>query len=197
MTDPSPYHARLPYGERLSAEPVLDDPFFPLEGDIRVRPLADPVLPEPPRMGEPGGKPCGLCADPDEHVIWRDERWIVQAGLRPTGLPMVALLSPVAHVTLHTMPAELAADLGTMIQRVALAIGRIDGVGRVHFSRFGDGSEHFHMWFRARPLGMMQLRGPMLAVWDDLLPQTPEEELSANMRTVATALAERGGRATG
>jgi hypothetical protein len=197
MTNPSAYHARLPYGERVSADPVLASPLFPFEGDIRVRPLADPVLPEPLRMGEPGGKPCDLCAVPDEHVIWRDERWAVQAGLRPTGLPMVAQLFPVAHVTLHTMPAELAAGLGTMIQRLALAVGRIDGVGRVQFSRFGDGAEHFHVWFHARPLGMMQLRGPMLAVWDDLLPRIPDDELTANMRTVATALAEQDGSATG
>ena len=40
---------------------------------------------------------------------------------------------------------------------------------------------------------MMQLRGPMLAVWDDLLPAIPEEELRANTRIVAEALAVGGG----
>src|SRR5439155_2622816 len=156
------------------AEPVLSGRFFPFDGDIRVKPLDKPIVPEPPRRGEPGGEPCLLCAEPEKHLVWRDESWTVQAGFEPIGLPMLALLAPVQHVTLHSMPDELVAGLGPMIRRVALAIGEIDGVGRVHFSRFGDGSEHFHMWFLARPLGMMQLRGPMLAVWDDLLPNLPD-----------------------
>lgn len=36
---------------------------------------------------------------------------------------------------------------------------------------------------------MMQLRGPMLAIWDDLLPHLPDAELKANLRTVTEALA--------
>lgn len=188
MTEISSYHARLPFGERVSAEPVLGGRFFPFEGDIQVRPLEEPVIPEPPRVGAPGGKPCDVCPD-EEHVIWRDERWALRAGLAPTGLPMVALLAPIEHVTLHTMPDDLVASWGPMIRRITMAIGTIEGVGRVHLHRYGDGNEHFHLWFMARPLGMMQLRGPMLAVWDDLLPQLPDDELHANIRTVAQALA--------
>jgi hypothetical protein len=40
---------------------------------------------------------------------------------------------------------------------------------------------------------MMQMRGAMLAVWDDLLPRIPAEEMHANTRVVAEALAEDGG----
>ena len=189
MSDLSAYHARLPYGERVSAEPVLGGRFFPFEGDIQVRPLDEPVVPEPPRIGEPGGKPCEVCVDASKNLVWRDDRWMVHAGLAPTGLPMFAVLSPIEHVTLHTMPDDLAASWGPMIRRVAMAIGKIQSVGRVQIHRYGDGNEHFHMWFMARPLGMMQLRGPMLAVWDDLLPPIPDEELQANIRTVAEALA--------
>lgn len=189
----SAYHDRLPFGERLSAESVLGDPFFPFDGDITVRPLERPVVPEPPRRGEPGGEPCPACAEPEKGLIWRDERWAVFAGFEPIGLPMVALLMPVQHVTLHRLGPELVATLGPMIHRLAVAVGRIPGVGRTHFSRFGDGSEHFHVWFLARPLGMQQMRGPMLSVWDDLLPRVPDEEFAANARIVATALAEDGG----
>jgi hypothetical protein len=195
MTGLTPYHARLPYGQRVSAAPLLGGPFFPFEGDILVRPLDEPVVPEPPRRGEPGGDPCGACTEPDRNLIWRDDRWLLHAGFEPTGLPMVALLSPVQHVTLHTMPPDLAADLGPMIQRVAIAIGRIDSVARTHFNRWGDGSEHFHIWFLARPLGMMQLRGAMIAAWDDLLPRVPDDEFRTNARTVAHALAETSGQA--
>jgi hypothetical protein len=190
MSELSAYHSRLPYGERVSVEPVLGGPFFPFDGDIQVRPLDEPIVPEPPRMGEPGGKPCDLCDDPEENLVWRGEHWMLHAGGDPIGLPMIAMLSPVAHVTLTAMPLELMATLGPMIQRVVRAISRIEGIGRVHFHRYGDGSEHFHLWFLARPLGMMQLRGPMLAVWDDLLPHLPDDELRANVHTVATALEE-------
>lgn len=198
MDLPSEYHRRLPYGERVSAEPVRDNPFQPFDGDLTVRPLADPVLPEPPRHGEPGGNPCLACTGGnDKDVIWRDEQWMLLAGMEPTGLPMVALLVPVAHHTLDTLPPELTASLGPMIQRVAGAIRRLPSVGRTHFNRWGDGSEHFHVWFLARPLGMMQLRGATIAVWDDLLPKVPDDEFRENARIVAAALAETSGEAVG
>ncbi len=193
---PSEYHRRLPYGERVSAEPLLGGPFFPFDGDVQVVPLDEPVLPEPPRHGEPGGEPCPKCADPDRFVIWRDDQWQLKA-LRPSGLPMVATLEPREHYRLDNLPPELTATLGVLIQRVANAIRRIDGVGRTHFNRWGDGSEHFHLWFLARPVGMMQLRGAMIAAWDDMLPTVPTAEFEANARTVAKALAETGGEAAG
>ncbi|HZO67513.1 MAG TPA: hypothetical protein VFB74_21160 [Kribbellaceae bacterium] len=194
MTEmPSEYHRRLPYGERVSAEPLLNSRFFPFEGEITVRALDRPIIPEPPRRGEPGGDPCPSCTEPEHGVIWRDDDWRLLAGLEPAGLPMVALLVPNDHHTLDTLPPELTASLGPMIQRVAAAIRRIPGVGRTHFNRWGDGSEHFHVWFLARPLGMMQLRGAMIAAWDDMLPKVPDEEFRANCRTVAEALAEVSG----
>ena len=62
MTElPSEYHRRLPYGERMSAEPLLGAPFFPFEGDVEVVRLADPVLPATvrtrSRRGPAGGGP--------------------------------------------------------------------------------------------------------------------------------------------
>jgi len=82
-----------------------------------------------------------------------------------------------------------------MLQRVSRSIGRIDAVGRVHVNRWGDGSHHFHVWFLARPRGMWQMRGAMLAVWDDLLPKVPAEEWTRNRELVARAMAEAGGQA--
>ncbi|TCC31120.1 hypothetical protein [Kribbella sindirgiensis] len=193
---PSAYHRRLPYGERMSAEPLIGSPFFPFEGDLQVVPLADPVLPEPPRRGADGGPPCPKCADPDGSVIWRDEQWTLKA-FEPTGLPLVAILEPREHYRLDNLPPELTATLGSVIQRVAKAIQSIDSVGRTHFNRWGDGSEHFHLWFLARPLGMMQLRGAMIAAWDDMLPKIPAGEFTANTRLVAAALAKDGGEAVG
>ncbi|MEU8226909.1 hypothetical protein [Kribbella sp. NPDC048915] len=201
MTDlpsslPSEYHRRLPYGERLSAAPLIGQPFFPFEGDVQVVELAEPVIPEPPRNGEEGGKPCPKCADPDQSVIWRDDQWALKV-FEPSGLPLVALLEPHQHYRLDNLPPELTATLGPIIQRVAKAIQSLDSVGRTHFNRWGDGSEHFHVWFLARPLGMMQLRGAQIAAWDDLLPKIPVEEFTANARQVAAALAKDGGEALG
>ena len=193
----SSYHARLPYGECVSAEPLVGGPFFPFEGELSVVPLDEPIVPEPPRNGEPGGSDCFRCANPDSNVIWRDEHWELRAGFEPIGLPMMAGLASVDHVTLHTMPDDLTAALGPVMRRTALAIGRVDGVARTHINRWGDGSEHFHLWFLARPLGMMQLRGAMIAAWNDMLPPIPDEEFAANMRTVAAAMAEDGGEAIG
>ncbi|MGI8700748.1 MAG: hypothetical protein ACR2JU_06005 [Nocardioidaceae bacterium] len=191
----SPYHARLPYGERVSAEPLVGSPFFPFEGQLTVVPLDLPIVPEPPRVGEPGGEPCFRCADPDGNLVWRDETWSVRAGFEPFGLPMVAILEPTEHYTLHSMPGDVTATLGPVIQRLAVAIGEIPGVARTHINRWGDGSEHFHVWFLARPLGMMQLRGAMIAVWDDMLPRVPADEMAANLAIVARALADGGGSA--
>jgi diadenosine tetraphosphate (Ap4A) HIT family hydrolase len=193
VRDLSPFHARLPVGERMSAEPVQGDPFMPFEGELTVVPIQVPEVPEPPRNGEPGGGACFRCENPDRGDIWRDEHWRVVGPHEPIGLPMVLHIAPREHCTMHTMPAPVAAAMGPLIQRVAVAVGRIPGVARTHFARWGDGSEHFHLWFLARPLGMMQMRGAMLAIWDDLLPRLPEDEQRANTRTVAEALAEGGG----
>lgn len=204
MTDPavdprsfSPWHARAPFGERVSAEPLLGGDFFPFEGDVRVVPLDQPIVPEPPRNGEPGGGECLRCADPQRFAIWQDDDWALGAGIGPSGLPFVAGLSTREHVTLHSMSPTLAGTMGPVIRRAALAIGQLAGVGRTHFNRWGDGSEHFHLWLLARPLGMMQLRGAFIAGWDDMLPQVPDDEAAANMVVVAAAMAAGGGEAVG
>jgi len=191
----SAYHARLPYGESVSPEPVLGGDFFPFTGDLGVVPLAEPVVPEPPRNGEDGGGTCWRCSNPDTNVVWRDEHWHVRSADEPSGLPLVVHMAPNEHATLHTMGPEALAAMGPLIQRIAVALGTIDSVGRTHVNRWGDGSEHFHLWFLARPLGMMQLRGAMIAIWDDLLPAIPAEEMQANLRMLAAALARDGGTA--
>lgn len=191
--EPSAFVRRLPFGERMPADAVASDPLFPFEGEIRTRPLETPTLPEPAREGVDGAD-CLLCGEDNDHVIWDDGRWRVLAAPEPHGLPMVAVLAPRAHHDLEDLPIDLAAELGVMIQRVARAIGRLDGIGRVHVNRWGDGSFHAHVWFLARPRGMRQLRGAMIAIWDDLLPKVPAEEWAANRRAVAAALAETSGR---
>jgi diadenosine tetraphosphate (Ap4A) HIT family hydrolase len=177
---PSAYVARLPIGKRLPMPEMTPAEVFPFEGDVQVKTLDPPVLPEPPRSGEPGGPPCWVCTNPDQGVIWRNERWHVRREERPGGLPMVLVLQTNAHHDLDDLPPDLTAELGGMIQRVARAVNTLDGIGRVHFNRWGDGGEHFHVWFLARPAGMRQLRGACIALWNDILPPVPDAEWQSN-----------------
>ncbi|NGM14893.1 hypothetical protein [Verrucosispora sioxanthis] len=168
-------------------------PSFPFEGDLRVKPLADPVPVEPPRKGE-AHRECTACQAPDEAYIWVGERWRVRAMDRPTGLPMVLILESRSHLDLGDLPNLLAAELGVMTVRLERAIRSLDGVARVHVNRWGDGSAHLHMWFLARPYGRLQLRGTFLSLWDSILPPISEEQWRENLALVAAWLAEFGGR---
>ncbi|MCU7722090.1 hypothetical protein ODJ79_00005 [Actinoplanes sp. KI2] len=169
-------------------------PSFPFEGDMRVKPLADPVEVEPPRSGEDAAD-CVACNTPDEAYIWVSERWRVRAMDRPTGLPMVLILECRSHLDLGDLPNLLAAELGVMTVRLERAIRSLDGVARVHVNRWGDGSAHLHLWFLARPYGRLQLRGTFLSLWDDILPVIPEPQWRENLALVAAWLAEFGGQA--
>ena len=52
----------------------------------------------------------------------------------------------------------------------------------------GDGSEHLHFWFMARPARLPQTVGSFAAIWDDLLPPLPERLWRENLAAVAAAL---------
>ncbi len=168
-------------------------PSFPFEGDMRIKALDEPVPVEPPRHGE-DGTDCVSCATPDEAYIWVSERWRVRAMDRPTGLPMVLILESRSHLDLGDLPNLLAAELGVMTVRLERAVRSLDGVARVHVNRWGDGSAHLHLWFLARPYGRLQLRGTFLSLWDDILPDIPENQWRENLALVAAWLAEFGGR---
>lgn len=167
-------------------------PSFPFEGDLRVKPIEEPVAQEPPRAGEDPNE-CTACAAPDEAYIYVNERWRVRAMDRPTGLPMVLILESRSHLDLGDLPNMLAAELGVMTVRLERAIRSLDGVARVHVNRWGDGSAHLHVWFMARPYGRLQLRGTFLSLWDDILPAISEAQWRENLAMVAAWLAEFGG----
>jgi hypothetical protein len=114
---------------------------------------------------------------------------------RPTGLPVVVLLHPRAHHDLHDLPAELAAGLGPLILRVEEAVRSVGEIGRVHVCRWGDGSEHLHWWFMARPARLPQLVGSFAAIWDDILPPVPTATWASSLARVGRRLAESGGQA--
>ena len=169
-------------------------PSFPFEGEMRVKPLTPPVNAEPPRSGEDPAN-CIACNTPDDSYIWVSERWRVRSMDRPTGLPIVLILECRSHFDLGDLPNLLAAELGVMTVRLERAIRSLDGVARVHVNRWGDGAAHMHMWFLARPSGLLQLRGTFLSLWDDILPVIPEQQWRENLALVAAWLAEFGGTA--
>jgi hypothetical protein len=169
-------------------------PSFPFEGDFTVKNLAPVVEDEPPRKGEEIAE-CVACQTPDNAYIWVNERWRVRALDHPTGLPMVLLLEPRSHLDLGDLPNLMAAELGVMTVRLERAIRSLDDVARVHIYRWGDGAAHLHLWFMARPRGMLQLRGSFLPMWDDILPPISEAQWKESQALVAAWLEEFGGTA--
>lgn len=78
------------------------------------------------------------------------------------------------------------------MEKALLGLGDI---ARVHVNRWGDGGAHFHLWFMPRPLGMLQLRGSMLPMWLDLMPDVSPDDAAAALRGIASTLAADGGTA--
>jgi hypothetical protein len=180
-------------GQVLDAGPLVDDPMSSFDAVV-LRELEPMLVPEEPRAGEEDRAACGHCR-PSAHTIWHDDDWQVRAGFTRMGLPYVGGVAPRQHVRLEDASLELLAGLGPLMQRVSAAVKAIPGVARCHFARWGDGSEHFHLWALARPAGMMQGRGAMLAFWDDVLPDLPADLQAEHLRIVAESLASRGGTA--
>jgi hypothetical protein len=189
----SPYHRTLPIGDRLSGQPLVDD-WLSCFDAVTLKVLEPMLVPEEPRAGELDVAECAHCK-PSEHTIWADDTWHVNAGFVPMSIPYVGGLAPNRHCRLDTAPLDVLATLGPLLQRINAAVKSIPGVARTHFARWGDGSEHFHMWALARPAGMMQGRGAMLAFWDDVLPEMPTELQRQHLEIVAESLAAGGGTA--
>ena len=169
--------------------PVDEWETFPFEGDLRPRALAPPVERDPPRQGE-GGVGCRRCEAADHEYLWASDRWRVWSFDHPTGLPLVVLLEPREHVAEPgDLPHALAAELGVLIARVERAVRAIPDVGRVHVCRWGDGGEHLHWWFMARPARLPQLLGSFAAIWDDILPPLPEDVWRENLAIFRSELA--------
>ena len=80
---------------------------------------------------------------------------------------------------------------GVLIARIERAARAIPHVGRVHVGRWGDGSEHLHWWFIARPARFPQLIGSFAAIWDDVLPPLPEDVWRENLALLSKELSRQ------
>jgi hypothetical protein len=175
----------------LRMPPVQEWEEFPFDGELRPRALLPPLAREEPRRGE-GGVDCPLCAAPDADYLWTDARWRVR-GARPNGLPVVVFLETRDHYAEPgDLADEVAAELGLLLARIERAVRSVGEIGRVHVCRWGDGSEHLHWWFMARPARIPQLLGSFAGIWDDILPPTPDDVWRANLEHVGHRLAAEG-----
>jgi diadenosine tetraphosphate (Ap4A) HIT family hydrolase len=174
--------------DALRMPPVEEWEAWPFDGDLRPKALLPPAAAERPRQGA-DGVDCWACDAPDDEFLWTSERWRISSTPEPTGLPVMVILFPRAH---YADPGDLAddvaADLGVMIARVERAVRSVGEIGRVHVCRFGDGSEHLHWWFLARPARLPQLTTSLVAIWDDVLPPLPEDLWRENLAAFRAAL---------
>jgi diadenosine tetraphosphate (Ap4A) HIT family hydrolase len=183
---PEELHARV--ADALRMPPVETWESFPFDGELRPRRLAPPAEREGRREGEGGGD-CWACNAVDTDYVWTTDRWRLRPLNAPSGLPVVLLLEPREHLDAPgDLPDELAAELGVLIARIDRAVSSLEGIGRVHVGRWGEGSSHLHWWFLGRPARMPQLASSFAAVWDDILPPTPQDVWDANVAAVVAAL---------
>jgi diadenosine tetraphosphate (Ap4A) HIT family hydrolase len=183
---PEELHARVVAD--LRTPPVETWDTWPFEGAVRPRPLLPPVEREALRHGE-GGVHCRACTAGDDRYIWTNDHWRLYALDPPTGLPVVVLLEPREHYEEPgDLPDDLAAELGVLVGRLDRAIRSVDGIGRVHVGRWGEGGAHLHWWFLARPARLEQLRSSFAEIWGDVLPPTPADVWQANLAAVVAAL---------
>jgi diadenosine tetraphosphate (Ap4A) HIT family hydrolase len=171
----------------LRSPPVEEWDTWPFAGAIEPRELQPPLVAEQPRHGA-RGVDCRRCKRGDEGTLWSNERWLVSPLGEPSGLPAVVLLETREHVDFPDLSDELAAELGPMLLKVQRAVFAIGEIGNVHVCRWGDGSEHCHWWFMARPARIPQLVGSFAAIWDDILPPLPDEVWQANLAVVRREL---------
>jgi hypothetical protein len=170
----------------LRTPPLADWESWPFVGDVAPKELEAPVAEEKPRNGVGGD--CYACTRGLEGALWHDERWLFRPLREPSGLPFVGLLETRAHLDFPELDEQHAADLGPLLLRIERAVAGIPGVGRVHIGRWGEGAAHCHIWFMARPARMEQLRSSFAAIWDDVLPPTPQAVWDANAELVRRAL---------
>jgi len=174
---------------------------FPFESEgLRLKPLEALAEVEAPRHCE-DRKPCSGCNNGDERnsvdEVWRDDNWRITVT-EPTGAPLLLILSPQTHYDFTTLPMDRAAEMGQIMVTLGAAIEALPSVARVHISKWGDGAAHAHVFFYARPTRMPQLRGTMMAFWDDYLPPVPGDVRDENVRAVVQDVVRSyGGRALG
>ncbi len=182
-------------GGRLPMPPVHEWEIFPwelIDGEL-VPKVVEVIDAEPPRSGADGVDCFSCIGDGNAIRIWENDRWKVTHPPMPTGLPLVLWLHSKEHLDFADMGDDLAAEYGRLSVWLCRIIERMPHIGRVHVCRWGDGSEHLHTWFLARTARLSPVLGSFAAEWNEMLPPAPEEVWRADLRAVATKLANHDG----
>jgi hypothetical protein len=170
-------------------------PWEVVDGELVAKVLQPPVEVETPRVGETPERPCPACSGAHDGLrIWENERFFVNSPEQPGGLPLIVFLQTQKHLDYPDMDDELASEHGRLSARLCRIMSNLPNVGRVHVCRWGDGSQHHHVWFIARPERLPQVLGSMAVEWDEILPPPPEDVRRADVRAIAQRLATHDGR---
>lgn len=183
---------------RLPMPPVAEWDNFPWEivdGELAPKVVRPPLAEDHPREGV-GGVDCRLCAGSGDGVrIWESWNFHVMRPAAPSGLPLKLWLNANNHFDFTEMNDEQAAEYGQLSVWLARIMHNLPGIGRVHVLQVGDGAEHMHTWFMARPERMPGIVGSLAIEWDDMLPPGPEDVWLEDCRLIATKLANHAGHA--
>lgn len=157
-------------------------PLFPFDGEFTLKELGPRLDAEIPREGE-GDKPCRRCNGDGGTVRWSNDRFLISDG-PPTANPICLFLETVDHVDFDGFDDEMAAELGVLTMHLSRAIEARPRVGRTHIHRWGDGSEHYHLWFQGRPARQLELFGWGNILWSQVLDPAPLDEREADLAAV-------------
>lgn len=170
-------------------------PWELVDGQLVPKVVQPPMAEDHPRAGV-GGQGCHLCSgEADGERIWESWNFHVKRPAKPSGFPLVLWLNANEHFDFTEMNDEHAAEWGRLSVALTRIMSNLPGIGRVHVNRWGDGAEHMHAWFIARPERMPGIVGSMALEWDGMLPPVPEDVWLADCHSVATKLANHYGRA--
>ena len=155
---------------------------------LTPRPLADPVIPEPPRRGEPGGEECGICTHQATPAVWESEHFTMHPPVQGS-LPGAVWLASKEHVdSFNDLLAGCGGRVRAVVARVEQAILALGDVGRVICTAGATGARTSTYGSCLGRSGMLQASGTMLPIWEDVLPNVPDEELAEAARQIAAAL---------
>ena len=172
---------------RLAPGPMTTWDVFPYES-VTVAPLTALEFPEPRRDTSSEG--CRVCRGQGDsaRVLWGGESFVV-ARPASTSLMFWATVALRAHRTLDELDGDELAEMGQVLGRTFRAVSTLDGIGRVHITKWENNTGHLLWNVLARPEGVLQLRGSNLPAWADMLPPVPESDLTLRATRVAEHLA--------